>query len=492
MKKHINTIKDLIIRRKILSVVILLVVLFVLYQIFGGAGVKQESLVVKRGDITQKVIVNGNTKPVNEVQLGFQVNGTVSKAYVSVGTRVTTGQSLVALDSSELNAQYLKAQANLASEKARLDELKKGTRPEEIAVSETSVLNAKTSLVDAQRNIKNKVIDAVTNDVDQLFSNPHTSSPTFNLITTSSQLRSDIISGRVELEGIINSWTLDISNENLTKIKIFLDNVALAVNKETSSSAISQASLDIYRASISSARSSVITAEGSLNDAKSALTLAEKNLALKKSGSAPEAISSQEAKVLQADADLQNVFAQLSKTSLKSPQNGVVTKQEAKVGEVVTPGKVIVSIISDSDLEIESNVSEVSIGKVNIGNMAEIRFDAFPGEVFKGQVSYIEPGETIIDGVVNYKVTVAFSEKYTQIKSGLTSKLDIITGIKTDVLSVPQYALITKEDGIYVSKKVGDKSEEVKVEVGLRGQDGSVEILSGLSEGETIEYLPSI
>ncbi len=492
MKKHINTIKDFVLKRKLVSIVVLLVIIFVGYKVFGGGTTKQETLVIKKGDVIQKVIVNGKTKPVNAVELGFQVNGTVARASVSVGTRVTTGQSLVSLDSSELNAQYLKAQANLASEKSRLDELKKGTRPEEIAVSETSVINSKTTLLDAQKNIKNKVIDAINNDVDQLFTSPRSSNPQFILPITGQQLRSDIISGRVDVEGIINTWQLDISSENLLKIKNFIDNVALAVNRETPSSVASQTQLDTYRANISGARSAIITAEGVLNDAKSALNLAEKNLALKKSGSTPEVINSQEAKVMQADADLQNVGAQLSKTSLRSPQNGIVTKQDAKVGEVVTPGKIIVSIISDNDLEIESNVSEVSIGKVQIGNEAEIRFDAFPGEVFKGKVTYIEPGETIIDGVVNYKITVAFAEKYPQVKSGLTSKLDIITGVKTDVLNVPQYALITKDDGVYVSRKVGETSQEVRVETGLRGQDGSTEIISGLNEGDTIEYSPSI
>lgn len=492
MKKKVNTIKDLILKHKLISVVVLLVVVFVGYQILGKNGNKKETLIVKRGDVTQKVIVNGKTKPINAVDLGFQVNGTVSRALVSIGSRVTTGQSLVSLDSSELNAQYLKAQANLASEKAKLDEVKKGTRPEEIAVSETSVVNAKTALLDAQKNLKNKVIDAVNNDIDQLFINPRSNNPQFILPITGPQLRTDILSGRVEIETIINNWQLDISSENLTKIKNFIDNVALAVNRETPSSVATQTMLDTYRASISSARNAVITADGTLNDVKSALTLAEKNLALKKSGSTPEAISSQEAKVLQADADLQNVAAQLSKTSLRSPQNGVVTKQEAKVGEVVTPGKVIVSIISDNKLEIESNVSEISIGKVAIGNPADIKFDAFPGELFKGKVTYIEPGETIIDGVVNYKVTVAFVEEYPQIKSGLTSKLDIITGIKSGVLNIPQYVLITKEDGTYVSKQVGDKFEEVKVEVGLRGQDGSVEVISGIAEGDIIEYLSTI
>jgi membrane fusion protein (multidrug efflux system) len=163
-----------------------------------------------------------------------------------------------------------------------------------------------------------------------------------------------------------------------------------------------------------------------------------------------------------------------------------VTKQDAKVGEVVTSGAKIISIISDNSLEIESNVSEISIGKVSIGNKVEIRFDAFPEKIYMGKVSYIEPAETIIDGVVNYKTTVNFDEYFPEIKSGLTSKLDIITATREDSLIIPQYAITEKSDGQYVSKLNGRNYLDQKVEIGIRGQDGSVEVLSGLNEGDTV------
>jgi len=487
MKTYAQKTKKWIATHKLISGVLVLVVLFAGYKLFANPNSKVESFTVKKGDIIQKVIVNGKTKAVNSVNLGFDVSGRVSKSFVDVGSRVVVGQQLVVLDSGEIYASLLKAQANLASEEVKLDELKKGTRPEEIAVSETSVANSKTALIDAQVNLKNKVINAITNDVDQLFSNPKSNTPQFNLPMTSGQLKIDIVAGRVLVEEILNNWQVGVSEINLPKIKTFLDNVASAVNRETPSSTMTQTTLDSHRANISGAISAVITAEGTLNDAKSALTLAEKNLDLKKSGSTPETIKAQEAKVLQMQADVQSINVQLNKMTLRSPQNGIVTVQEAKTGETVTSGKIIVSIISDSDLEIESNVSEISVGKVSIGNAVIITFDAFPGEVFLGTVSYIEPGETIIDGVVNYKVTIAFKEKYPQMKSGLTSKLEIITGEKKDVVVIPQYSIITKEDGsTFVSKQVGKDSVEVPVTLGLRGQDGFVEVLSGPSLGEVI------
>lgn len=486
MKTQIQNTKNYIITHKKTSILILLVLLFVGYKVFVPSSSRADVFTVKKANITQKVIVNGKTKPVNEAELGFDVSGRVSQVYVKIGSRVTVGQQLVSLDSSEVYASLLRAEANLANEEARLDEIKKGTRPEEIAISETEVANAQVTVSDAQNSLKEKVIDVITNNVDQLFSNPRTNNPQFNLQTVDAQLKSNINNQRVKVEAIITNWQNDKIDVNLPVISDFLDLIAIAVNMQTSSSGLSQTTIDGYKTSISNGKSSVISSKESLNSAKSVLTLAQKNLLLKKSGSTPEAIKSQEAKVLQMKAEVQNINAQLSKLTLRSPQNGIVTVQDVTAGEIVTSGKTIVSIISDSDLEIESNVSEVSIGKVNVGNPVVITFDAFPGETFYGKISYVEPGETIVDGVVNYKVTVAFDEKYPQIKSGLTSRLEIITGEKKDVLTIPEYAVTKNDSGTFVSKQSGKSSTQVPITVGLRGQDGFLEVISGLSEGDTI------
>ncbi len=476
-------------KHRVASGLILVVGLFIVYKIFGSATGAQETFTVKTGDVTQKVIVNGKTKAVHAVNLGFESSGTVSATYVDVGTRVVLGQKLVALESGELYANLLKAEANVASENARLDELSKGTRPEEIIVAQTEVSNAETVLLDAEKSLKDKVVDIINNNVDQLFSNPHSSNPQLNLTIANPQLVSDVNFKRVQIESILNKWVVQNGESNLPEISSFVENVALAVNGQNPSSSVTQTTIDGYKTSMSSAKSSITSAREKINSAKSTLTLAQNNLTLKKNGSTAEVISAQSAKVKQNEAQLQSAKVQLSKTVLYSPQNGIVTIQEAKVGETVTPGKSIISIISDSNLELESNVSEISIGKVAIGNPVNITFDAFPGDVFTGTVTYIEPAETIIDGVVNYKVTVAFNRPDPRIKSGLTSKLDIITGIKKAVTIVPQYSLITTNNETYVSRKNGSKFEQVPVKIGLRGEDGMVEVVSGLSTGDVIDMV---
>lgn len=485
-------IKNWITGHKKTTALLVLIVLGVVYGVTSGGNKKTDLYTIKKMNVTQKVIVNGNTKAINDSSLAFEVNGTVSRANVAVGSRVTVGQALVSLDSGTLSADLLKAKANVETEKARLEELKKGAKPEEIAVAETEVANAKITLGDAEANLQNKVVDIITNTIDQFFSNPRTINPQFNLVVNNNQLKNDINNARAEIESIVNNWNSFDIDKNLPKIIALVDNVAIAVNSQTAVSGLTQTTIDSYKSSVSTAKSSLVTAKETLNTSRARLTLADKNLTLKKSGSSPEVIKAQEARVLQNEAQVASVEAQLSKMTLRSPQNGIVTKQDAKVGEIVTPGKVVVSVISDSDLEIESNVSEVSIGKVSVGNHVIIAFDAFPNQEFHGAVSYIEPGETIVDGVVNYKITVAFAEKYPQIKSGLTSRLDIITGEKKDVLAVPEYSIIKKDAGTFISKQNGKEFVEIPVTVGLRGQDGFVEIVSGINEGDVVQTVAPV
>ena len=80
--------------------------------------------------------------------MGFERSGKITRVNVSVGDKVLANQVLATIDSSELNAQRLQTEADLEAETARLTELKNGSRPEEIAIYETELANAKTNLVE--------------------------------------------------------------------------------------------------------------------------------------------------------------------------------------------------------------------------------------------------------------------------------------------------------------------------------------------------------
>jgi HlyD family secretion protein len=189
---------------------------------------------------------------------------------------------------------------------------------------------------------------------------------------------------------------------------------------------------------------------------------------------------------------VQSAYSALDKTVLRSPIAGVITKQDAKLGQIVTvttsavANSALISIISQNRLEIETNVPEVDIGRVSTDNPVAITFDALLGETFSGKVVKIDPAETVVEGVVNYKVTILFNDGDNRVKSGLTANLSIKTASKTDVLTLPQYAIVEKDAGTFVRVPVAGGFRDDAVTLGLRSADGTVEIITGVTEGETV------
>jgi RND family efflux transporter MFP subunit len=164
-----------------------------------------------------------------------------------------------------------------------------------------------------------------------------------------------------------------------------------------------------------------------------------------------------------------------------------VGRQEAKKGEIVAANAPIVSIISSSEFEIESNVPEADIAKLELGDDAEATLDAYGRDVvFSLKVVAIDPVETIIDGVATYKATFQFSEKSELIKSGMTADIDILTDYRQNVIIIPQRALITKNGDKFVRLLQQGETKESRVKTGLVGSDGNIEITEGLKEGDQI------
>lgn len=129
-----------------------------------------EFTVVQRHDLVQEVNVTGRVRPAESVDLAFETSGKISRVYVGVGGSVYVGQILVTLTSAELSARRDQAQANLESEQAKLDELERGTRSEEIQTYQTKVDNAEKSVRDAENNLALTTQKADT-DLDSDYSN---------------------------------------------------------------------------------------------------------------------------------------------------------------------------------------------------------------------------------------------------------------------------------------------------------------------------------
>ena len=159
---------------------------------------------------------------------------------------------------------------------------------------------------------------------------------------------------------------------------------------------------------------------------------------------------------------------------------------DGKIGEVISANTIIASVISKDKFQIDANIPEIDIGKISLGDNVSITFDAFPEEMFSGKVIKIDPAETIIDGVVNFKTVIGLDNVDERLKSGLTANLSIETDRKNDVLILPQEALMEKKQGTFVQKYENGALKEYPVAVGLRDKNGSVEIISGVTLGENV------
>lgn len=480
----------------------------------GTQKIPSETFVVSRGSVAEEVVVTGRVKPAENVNLAFERGGKIRSTNIKIGDRVSPGQALVYLDTSELQAQLLQAEANVDVQNARLDELKKGTRTEEVQIKETELKKAEQDLANLFGSVSavvndaySKADDAVRTKTDAIFNNDDSDSPQMAFLVNDAQAQINATSLRKTATYELRNWEkeikdstttdeasyetiLTLSGSHLSVIRNFLLRALDAVDK---AAGVPQTNIDTYKTNLGVARANVnasITAVTSqLQSIAAQKVVVERirdELALQKAGSTPESIAAQEAQVKQAEASVANTQAQVAKATLISPIKGIVTVQDAKAGEIVGANISLVSVISDVNLEIEANIPEVDIGHISVGNVVHITLDAFPNESFLGRVSYIDPAETVKDGVVNFKVTITFDVADPKIRSGFTANLNIETVRKENALVIPQFAIIENDQGVFVRKWENKKEVEVPVKLGIRGGDGLVEVISGLQEGDVL------
>lgn len=495
--------------------VVLLVIIVLGTGIFKSNNEKPNTIKVQKVELIQEVSVTGKVQAIDEVQLAFERSGKVAKINTSVGQEVAVGDVLLELDTKELQASSLQAQAGLDSELAKLQELKRGTRVEEIQIKESELRKAEQDLTNYYASVQAilsdgfaKMDDAVRSKTDPIFINDDTNSPQFSFSVADSQTQTDAVTLRIqatlelanwreELKTAVSSATLDVLKTRLKQGKAhlaqaegYLVRVLDGVDKSSGLSATTiesyRSAINLGRTNINSAWTAINTQEQNISSQEIVVAKTKEELVLKRAGASIEEISAQEAKVKQAEANLVAVQAQLSQAVLRAPFAGLVTKQDAKLGEIVAANFKLVSVISKDRLEVEANVPEVNIGRVAKDNPVRLSLDAFPGEYFSGKVYSIEPAETIVDGVVNYKLSIRFDAQEERLKTGFTANVQIETLRKTNVLAVPHFVLQDIEGRVIARVWRGDRIEEESVTLGIRGRDGMVEIISGLREGDEV------
>jgi len=489
---------------------------------------------VAKGNIVQEVSETGQVKKGEEIKLSFKNSGRIEKIYVEVGEKVKAGDVLAKLETADLTIQLQKAKASLGISQAKLDKLLAGASPEEIQKAKTVVANAKTALQNANQNLQDLQAQAAENlsaaDEDALNALEDASLKAENAqnlvdliqrtyFTVNDQEGLKVKESKekiIEATSQIKSFSKENIESSLSQTKEKLSEIseALKVIRETCQSpsylglvsATDKSSLDTHRGYINTALTNVVNSyqtitstkladETSLNVARAqvsraegAIIAAEDDLALITASPRQEDIDLYQAQVRQAEAQVQLLENQIEETILRSPISGQITKVIKRIGETVQPmmKDVVISLIPEEPFQIEVDIPEVEIGKIDLRDPSKITLDAFPEEEFSGKVIEIEPAETIISGVVYYKIKIGLDTENTKIKPGMTANVTIITDFKENVLILPQRAVLERNGKKFVRVPEDSTFKEIEVQTGLRGSGGEIEIISGLKEGDKV------
>jgi len=504
----------------IFSFIIVLLLIIGIYKVFFQKGSASFSLVdVSFGNVSQEVSETGQVKKGEEVSLGFKSSGQVEKIWVEVGEKVKEFDPLLKLDTTSLKIQLQESKASLEVAQAKLDKLLAGSSLEEIKVSETEVKNTQISLTAAQENLKNSYEDAL-NILDDSYLKIYNSLATINYLRRTYFLSYDqegikILENREEIEGEILrvKFYLDAAKENpkgeeieiaLSKMKNSLEKISknLTAIREICEDSIysvsptDKTSLDTQRANINTgltnitnSQQAIASAKLSVESAEGQLQVAKDSLTLLTASPRQEDVDLYEAQVVQARAQVQLLETQIEEAILKSPCDGEVTQINKKIGEIVQPvlSESVITIFPDVPFIIEVNIYEEDVVKIKIGNSVDISLVAFPDKVLSGEVILIDPAEKLKEGVVYYKTTIGFTGEISEgLKPGMTADITIKTAQKDNVLIIPKVAFEKKDGKIFVDVLKDKKIQLREIQIGLVGSNDMVEVLSGLSEGESV------
>jgi len=200
----------------------------------------------------------------------------------------------------------------------------------------------------------------------------------------------------------------------------------------------------------------------------------------------------------QHEAALDDMKVKKDYSVIRAPFDGVISKKYTEVGELLLPGKQIVTIVNPDRIYVLATIDEVDVGRLKLGQPVMITVDAFPGEKFEGTIRRISP---IVSGgkleTRTADVWIYFNKKDARMKPGMSADIEILIATLQDVLSVPSQAIIDREGKkqVYVAEGSPLKPGATAVaklrpvEIGESNWVAS-EIKSGLKTGDYVVTTP--
>jgi len=339
-----------------------------------------------------------------QANLSFQVSGRVAQVFIDEGEPVEKDQSLARLAAEEFSARLAQSQAELIRSRETLNQIEtvralyQATLPAEVERAAASVSSLRTQLEELESGYRSQEIEQARLAVQ-----------------SSRAAMEEARRDKERFDALFLKQVISAKEKDRVDLKF---ETALKEH-ERSRAAYSLMQEGFRKESIQAARSRL--AEG-----LAVLKQARGNL--KKIEAAGKEADAARAMVAAVHAASELAKIQLDYTCLKAPFKGTLTSRNVEPGEVVSPGREVLTLADLSTVELKIFVDEPDIGKVKPGQRVEVKTDTYPKKIYPGQVAFISPEAEFTPKIIQthkervklvYLVKIAISNPDLELKPGM-------------------------------------------------------------------------
>ena len=455
------------------------------------------------GDVEQTLSTTGSVDATNRSDLGFGTDGTVAKLLVAEGDSVKAGQVIGRLDTTALEAALTQAEAEYARAVAQLasdeDAQTSAVSDQSSTPSTPSTPSSPTSpstpsngdsagsaatarLLKALKKAQDEVVvaqshasQAVVLAKQALAAQQQACAPTAT--ATPSATPNDTPSedaGDGACDAALSSvqQAQDLVSQAQDDLAKALDGLSKVLGQAIGTVQDSQGQASARTVAAESTSSEQQSSTPSNNSAGQTVTAAQ--------------LASDQAKIEQAQASVVTARQNLAQATLRSTRSGQVVALDVAVGDQVTAGSTVATVVGGSSVTITSTVSESQVDSVKVGQTVRVSVPGISKRT-TGKVTAIGLVADSSSGTTSYPVTVTVENPTISLPTGSRAAIQIVLGTTKDVVTVPTSALTRRGSGTTatVSTWNGSTLTRKTVQVGAVGPR-EVAITSGLSAGTRV------
>jgi len=462
-----------------------------------------EYAVAQTRDIVNTYQTTGTVQTTQDVRITPKVTGRIIFLQVHEGDVVATGQVLVRIDPTQLQAQVQQQRATLAESEHRLAQAQATQQATNVTVEaqirqqQAEVANDQVALAQAQQNYAAQTAAA-------------------QAAVSDAQAKVDAADATIaSAQAGVNSARANLTNAQATYNRTYslykqgyvsaqeVDNARTALRVQQEALSTAQAQLRAAQSARASAVAQLRAAEQQQNvvrtngttaieAARTKLAQAQSTLATAQANRGQIPSYQQNLAALRATVNIQraalaNTTAQLADTVLSSPLNGVVTTRFQDPGALATPSQPILELQAVDTVWAVVSVPDVVATRLHIGQTAFVTFDVYPERTFAGKVGQINPAADVLSR--QYVIRVALSNRQRLFRVGMFARVTFETASAAHVTAVPREAVQQDAAGSYVLVITSEETVAHRPVVTGLSDTQYIAILQGVSSGERVVTL---